>query len=99
MTTPFVIYFIIASFATYYTARTIAEEHGPWGVFDRLRGRWNSGYLGAGIRCVVCVSAYTGAAWSILLAVLGIYDPWLWPVVWFGLAGASVKISEFWRRS
>lgn len=96
--TSFAVWFIIAAFATYYTARTIAEEHGPWGLCDKLRTRWNSGYLGAGIRCVVCVSAYTALAWATLMAVLGLYDPWLAPLVWFGLAGASVKIAEFWRR-
>lgn len=92
------LWFIMASFAAYYTARTIAEEHGPFGVFDRLRQRWNSGYLGAGIRCVVCVSAYTALVWASLMALLGLYDAWLWPLVWFGLAGASVKIAEFWKR-
>lgn len=93
------LWFAVAAFATYYTARSIAEELGPWGIFDKLRTRWNSGYLGAGIRCVVCVSAYTGLAWALFLALLGTYDFWLWPLVWFGLAGASVKISEFWRRA
>lgn len=94
----FTVWFIIASFATYYTARTIAQEDGPFGVFDRLRQRFNAGYLGAGLRCVVCVSAYTGAAWAVFLALLGLYDVWLWPLVAFGLAGASVKLSEFWKR-
>lgn len=93
------LWFAIASFATYYTARTIAEEHGPFGVFDRLRARWNAGYLGAGLRCIVCVSAYTGLGWALFLALLGLYDVWLWPLVWFGLAGASVKINDYWRRS
>lgn len=92
------LYFIIAAFATYYTARSIAEELGPWGVFEKLRAHWNSGYLGAGIRCVVCVSAYTGLFWAVFLAILDTYDPWLLPLIWFGLAGASVKIAEFWRR-
>jgi hypothetical protein len=92
------LWFAIGAFATYYTARSIAEELGPWGVFEKLRARWNSGYLGVGIRCVVCVSAYTALVWAVLMAVLGLYDVWLWPLVWFGLAGASVKIAEFWRR-
>jgi len=99
MTASFTLWFIIASFATYYTARTIAEEHGPFGAFDRLRQRWNSGYLGAGIRCIVCVSAYTGLVWAALMAVVGIYGWLLLPLVWFGLAGAATKIAEFWRRS
>lgn len=94
----FCLWFIIASFATYYTARAIAQEDGPFGVFDKLRLHFDSGYIGKGIRCVVCVSAYTGLLWALFLAFLGVYDVWLWPLVWFGLAGASVKIHEFWKR-
>lgn len=93
------LWFTIAALATYYTARTIAEQDGPFGVFDRVRLRFNSGYLGKGIRCVVCVSAYTALLWALLMALLGLYDVWLWPLVWFGLAGASVKINDYWRRA
>ena len=92
------LWFTIASLATYYTARSISAESGPFGVFDKLRTRWDSGYLGEGVRCLVCVSAYTGLCWALFLALLGLYDIWLWPLVWFGLAGASVKIDEWWKR-
>ena len=92
------LWFIIAAFATYYSARAIAQEDGPFGVFDRLRMRLDSGYIGKGIRCVVCVSAYTALVFALLLGVVIGYDPLLWPVVWLGLAGASVKIAEFWKR-
>lgn len=95
---PSYLYFIIAAFATYYSARTIAEQDGPWGIFDRLRLRFDSGYLGKGIRCIVCVSAYTGLAAALFMALLGLYDVWLWPLVWLGLAGASTKIAEFWKQ-
>lgn len=92
------LWFVIASLATYYAARSIAQEDGPWGVLDRIRLRFDSGYIGKGIRCVVCVSAYTALAAALFMALLGLYDVWLWPLVWLGLAGASVKISEFWKR-
>lgn len=92
------LWFVIAAFATYYSARTIAEQDGPWGIFDRIRLRFDSGYLGKGIRCVVCVSAYTALVWAVLLGVVQGYDPLLWPLVWFGLAGASTKINEFWKQ-
>jgi hypothetical protein len=91
-------WFIIASFATYYTALSIAEQDGPFGVFDKVRARFDTGYLGKGLRCVVCVSAYTGAAWALFLALFGLYDVWLWPIVAFGLAGASVFVNKVWKR-
>ena len=92
------LWFTIAAFATYYTARAIAQEDGPFGVFDKVRLRFNSGYLGKGIRCVVCVSAYTAFVWAVLLGIVQGYDPLLWPLVWLGLAGASVKLHEWWKR-
>lgn len=92
------LYVILAAFATYYTALIIAEEDGPFGFFDKLRQRLNAGYLGKGIRCVVCVSAYTGCFWAIVLSLFGYVDVWLWPLVGFGLAGASVLISRVWKR-
>lgn len=92
------LWFTIAAFATYYSARAIAQEDGPFGIFDRLRLRFDSGYLGKGIRCVVCVSGWTALVWAVLLGVVQGYDVLLWPLVWLGLAGASVKIHEYWKR-
>lgn len=91
-------WFALAALATYYAALVIATQDGPFGVFDRLRLRWDSGYLGKGVRCVVCVSAYTALAFTVLLGLIGVYDVWLWPVVWLGLAGASVILDKWWRR-
>lgn len=92
------LWFIIAALATYYTARAISQEAGPFGVFERLRGRLNAGYLGTGIRCIVCVSAYTALLWAAVLGLLNLIDWPQLPLVWFGLAGASVKIAEWWKR-
>lgn len=92
------LWFTIAALATYYTARTISQEDGPFGVFDRVRQRFNAGYLGEGIRCIVCVSAYTALFWALFLTLFGLYDVWLWPLVAFGLAGASVLIDKVWKR-
>lgn len=89
---------LLAALANYYSARAISSEDGPWGIFDKLRQRWDTGYLGKGIRCIVCVSVYTAAAIAALLGVLGYYDVWIWPIVWLGLAGASVKIDAWWKR-
>lgn len=90
-------WFALAALATYYTALTIAEQDGPFGVFDKIRTHFDGGYLGKGIRCVVCVSAYTGCFWALFLALFGLYDVWLWPVVGFGLAGASVFLNKVWK--
>lgn len=92
------LWLVVAAFATYYPALVMARENGPFGIFDKVRQRWDTGYLGEGVRCPVCLSAYTALVWSILLGVRGFYDPWLWPVVWLGLAGAAVFLHKVWLR-
>lgn len=91
-------WFIIAAFATYYPALVIATLDGPFGVFDRLRQRWNAGYLGAGIRCPICVSAYVALPWAALLTWRLGFDLWLVPLVWFALAGGATFLHKVWLR-
>ena len=88
----------IAAFAVYYAARAIAQEDGPFGVFDRLRARWDTGYLGKGVRCIVCVAAYTALVAAALLGWRLAIDPWLLPLLWLGLAGAATFINKVWLR-
>lgn len=87
------LWFAVGAFATYYSARTLAQEDGPFRVFVAWRSR-----LGKGASCIVCVSAWTAGVVALLMGALGLYDVWLWPIVWLGLAGASVKLAEFWKR-
>jgi hypothetical protein len=91
--------YIIASFATYYLALSIAREDGPFGVFLALRNaHTEDDWVGRGLRCIVCLSCWTGLLWAVLLALLGAYDVWYWPIVWLALAGAAVVIDRYWRR-
>lgn len=92
------LWLVVAAFATYYPALVIAREDGPFGVFDRLRMRWNAGYLGEGIRCPVCLSAYTAIPWAALLVWRLALDSWLAPIVWLGLAGGAVVLHKVWLR-
>ena len=55
-------------------------------------------WKGRGIRCPVCVSLYSALLVTIAASVLGWADPWVWPLVWGGLAGASVLIDKYWQR-
>lgn len=87
------LWFTVASFATYYSARALAQEDGPFGMLAAWRSR-----LGKGASCIVCVSAWTAGAGALLLATLGLYNPWLYPIVWLGLAGGAVFIDKVWKR-
>lgn len=90
--------FLVSALAVYYAADAISQRDGPAGVFARLRARWDTGYLGKGVRCIICVSAWAALPVTIGLGVLGYADPWAWPIVWLGLSGGAVLIDKVWKR-
>ena len=90
---------VLAAFATYYLALSITREDGPFGVFLLLRNSYTKDdWFGRGLRCLICMSCWTGLAIAALLVVYGYSDLWTWPVVWLGLAGSSVVIDRYWKR-
>lgn len=90
----------VASLAVYRAARMVAEEDGPMFVFRRLRDRWGDpkSSLSVGIRCYYCVSTWLSLPAALLLMLFAEFDPWLWPLWWFGIAGLAAKIFEFWGK-
>lgn len=93
-----VIAFIIASFATHRLSVAIAEDEGPFSAFTRLRGRLDPDqktWLGRGMNCVFCIGFWVALPIALYLGALGVYDPWLWPLVWWGLAGAVMLIRRW----
>lgn len=93
--------FIIAALAVYRAARMVVEEDGPAFVFKRMRdARTNDkSSIDVGLRCFYCVSFWAALVATLLLVVVGGWDAWLFPLWWFGLAGAAAKIYEYWKRS
>ena len=90
--------FTLAALATYYVALSVTKQEGPWAIFERVRAHWSANdWKGRGIRCHVCVSLYSAALVAGLL-LLGWCEPTAAPVVWLGLAGASVLIDKYWSR-
>lgn len=89
----------LAAFAIYRAARMIAEEDGPAFVFKRLRDHFNDQHssIALGLRCPYCVSFWAALPVTMLLCIVGGWDIWLWPLWWFGLAGAAAKIYEYWK--
>lgn len=92
------LWLVVASFATYYPALVIATQDGPGGIFDKVRGKWDQGYLGKAIRCPVCLSAYTAVPWAGLLTWRLALDPFLLPILWLALAGAATFLNKVWLR-
>ena|ERR1051325_7779340 len=93
-------YLIIAVFATFRVAKMIAEEDGPAFIFKRLRDRFTNdkSSLAIGIRCPLCVGFWVAALISFYLVWLGVITLTLWPVVWLAVAGAQVKLDQWWKR-
>lgn len=92
--------FIIAALAIYRAGRMIAEEDGPAFVFKRLRDAHTNDKraFDVGIRCVYCIGVWAALVVVVMLCTFGGWDWWLFPVWWFGLAGAAAKIHEYWKR-
>lgn len=91
--------FITAALATYYIALSVSRQEGPWRIFERLRNVWTGDdWKGRGIRCLVCVSLYSALVVVVGLVLLGHVAAWDGPIVWLGLAGASVVIDKYWQR-
>jgi len=91
--------FTLAALATYYVALSVTKQEGPWAIFERVRAHWSANdWKGRGIRCHVCVSLYSAAGVTGLLLLLGWCEIAAAPVVWLGLAGASVILNKWWER-
>jgi len=91
----------LAAFAVYRAARMIAEEDGPGFVFKKIRAAHTNDKraFDVGIRCFYCLSFWAALPVTVLLCVVGDWPIWLWPIWWFGLAGAAAKLYEYWKRS
>lgn len=89
----------LASLAIYRVARMVAEEDGPAFVFKRLRDRFTDQHssIALGLRCTYCISFWVALPIAVWLVVFGGWDAWLFPIWWLGLAGAAVKLYEYWK--
>lgn len=91
---------LLGSLATYYLALSVTRMEGPWAIFDKLRVALShsNDWKARGIMCLVCVSLYSALVVVVGLWALGRLDPYDAPLVWLGLAGASVMLDKYWQR-
>jgi hypothetical protein len=89
----------LAALAIYRVARMVAEEDGPAFVFKRLRERYTDQHssIALGLRCPYCIGFWAALPVTIMLCMFGDWPIALWPLWWFGLAGAAAKIHEYWK--
>lgn len=81
---------------------TESSEEGPFGLFSAIRDKIDpkqKTWLGRGIRCVWCVSWWSGLVMALWLCLWGITDWWLLPLLWFGFSGGAIALhNEVTRR-
>lgn len=88
--------FILASLAVYRASRMLADEEGPWSVFQRLRGHYPPDtWIGRGLECIMCVSVWIALPATVMLTVLGYADVWLWPLTWLAMSTVTVLIRKW----
>lgn len=99
--------FVVAALATWRVAVLLVEDDGPYLICRKLRtlaGVQNPAPgvviapvdLRGAFGCVRCMSLYTAAVATVLLAPAGDWRAWV--LCWLGLAGAAVLIEVMRRR-
>lgn len=94
------LYLVIAALATYRVARIITEEEGPFEIFARLRRRVadDQTWIARGLHCPFCVGFWVAGVFVVYLIAIGEVPITLVPILWPAVAGAAVKIHEWWKR-
>lgn len=78
--------FLLIALATARLSMMIANEHGPWHVFDRIRTNLSLGGLTG---CVKCISVWAALFFILLYAVAPV-------VVWiFAASGAALMLRTY----
>lgn len=73
----------------------LAEEEGPFSLFDQVRCLIDPGqttWIGRGIRCIWCLSFWIGLMISGLLYLVGKILWWEVPIWGCGLSGGAILI-------
>ena len=101
MTLAQVFYFILGSLGTYYLSTSFVGSSGPFDLFDWLRGKFDSGTIGKGLRCYLCVSFWAAGFFAAALTgyLHGFQPPWPEMLFWWpGLAGMATLFEKYWKR-
>lgn len=84
---------VLAPFAVYRIALMLAQEEGPFALFEKFRNLYvKNDWLGRGLRCPACISFWAGLTMAILLYYLHSWYLFQVGVFWLGLSGVSVAL-------
>lgn len=87
--------FILSAFAVWRVANIIAEENGPFRIFERIRHQLPAKTnAGEGIRCPFCVGVWLSILTTAWLWWIGLVPPELAVIYVFGCAGAASALKR-----
>lgn len=90
---------ILAAFATYRLGYMFSQEDGPFDLFVWYRSKvLKPQWFAVGLRCLYCVSFWTGLLLGSLLVRLGYITLYDLLLVWPALSGAAVVLDKYWKR-
>lgn len=87
---------LLLTLAAYRVATDLAWETGPGALFEQLRG-WavqRGGLWAEGMTCPICLSLWAALTLTLLAGLLGLYDPWHWPLYWLASAGGAAYLAR-----
>ena len=86
----------LAALATFRLSRLVADETGPWRIFEKLRDATPEGSnLREGINYIMCVSVWISLLIAWWLWWHGTFQTWLLPVVWLALSAGTVLLRKW----
>lgn len=81
---------LLGALATWRATHLLHAEHGPGGVFQRLRGLAGRGLLGQAVQCFYCLSLWVSAPVALMLS-----RDWAERVLlWLGLSAAAIGLER-----
>ncbi|MEW6704859.1 MAG: DUF1360 domain-containing protein [Pseudomonadota bacterium] len=81
---------LLGALATWRATHLLHAEHGPGGVFQRLRGLAHRGLLGQVVQCFYCLSLWVSAPIALMLS----RDWFERLLLWLGLSAAAIGLER-----
>lgn len=94
MTTEQLLALVVLTLAEYRVSLAIAEDVGPWRIFERFRSRFPEGWEREGVECIGCVGIYVSAFGTILVGISGNLPHNAAALVWLACAGGICFINR-----
>ena len=87
---PYWFRFLLAVLATWRVTHLLTYEYGPRRIFERMRARYASGFIGSLLGCFKCLSVWVAVPFVFFVGG----DLAEKAVVWLALSGGSIVVEQ-----